>query len=380
MTLPLDSQAVLDSLGHGVLIFANDGKLVQHNRTVGTILGTDLKVLKDEGWKGATALFDIDLDMEDRLDEVRKKAMQSERPIRFHVFRAGEYIPCWASALTADGGDVYLVLTLDVPDWSVVGNVVERFRKEMREAVDSTRGHIQLIQRTLKNHKDPAAAQVAKSVSGFTRLVDIHMSRAARFMTQLERLEDLRTGALREYILRERKKMNLEDFIEDFLESLDEVELLDPETEVADFRSRIQYHAPGTVLVNATRRYVTYTLQELIRNAMMYSLRGTPVELRVKTSAAWAQIDVIDAGYGVRASEQEKVFKPFVRARQPQIISEFGYGLSLYLCKSEIETMGGRLWFTSDDGAGTTFSLSLPLWRDDTTTQPAVSASSSPSA
>lgn len=376
MTLPLDSQAVLDSLGHGVLIFSTDGKLVQHNRTAGTILGTDLKVLKDEGWKGATALFDIDLDMEDRLDEVRKKAMVSERPIRFHIFRAGEYIPCWASALTASSGDLYLVLTLDVPDWAVVGNVVERFRREMREAVDTTRGHIQLIQRTLKTHKDPAAVQVAKSVSGFTRLVDIHMSRAARFMTQLERLEDVRTGALREQIQRDRKKINLEDFLEDFLESLDEVELLDPETEVADFRSRIQYHAPSAVFVNGARRYVTLTLQELIRNAMMYSLRGTPVEIRVKTTPAWAQIDVIDAGYGVRASEQEKVFKPFTRARQPQIISEFGYGLSLYLCKSEIETMGGKLWFTSDDGAGTTFSLSLPLWRDET---PAPAASSSPS-
>jgi signal transduction histidine kinase len=59
------------------------------------------------------------------------------------------------------------------------------------------------------------------------------------------------------------------------------------------------------------------------------------------------------------------VFKPFARARQPQIISEFGYGLSLYLCKMELAAMGGQIWFSGEDGVGTTFSVMLPAWRDE---------------
>jgi K+-sensing histidine kinase KdpD len=83
---------------------------------------------------------------------------------------------------------------------------------------------------------------------------------------------------------------------------------------------------------------------------------------------------VIDEGYGIRAKEFERVFAQFQRARQPQIIGEFGYGLSLYLCKHEVEAMNGKIWFQSEEAVGTTFSFKLPAWREDST---AASSSSS---
>ena len=44
-----------------------------------------------------------------------------------------------------------------------------------------------------------------------------------------------------------------------------------------------------------------------------------------------------------------------------QIISEFGYGLAMYLCKHEVEAMNGRIWFDSAEGIGTTLSIALPV-------------------
>jgi len=81
----------------------------------------------------------------------------------------------------------------------------------------------------------------------------------------------------------------------------------------------------------------------------------------------FVQISIKDEGYGVREKERERVFAPFQRARQPQIISEFGYGLALYLCKHEVEAMNGKLWFDSEEKVGSTFSVKLPAWREDTT-------------
>ncbi|MEZ4668710.1 MAG: ATP-binding protein [Anaerolineae bacterium] len=88
----------------------------------------------------------------------------------------------------------------------------------------------------------------------------------------------------------------------------------------------------------------------------MYSMKATPIMIMAHTSTGnvSAQIDVVDEGYGVRAKEFERVFMPFERARQPQIIGEFGYGLSLYLCKQEVEAMNGKVWFESEEGVGTT--------------------------
>ena len=150
----LELQAVLDALGHGVLIFASDGKLLQNNIMAATILGTDLNVIKSEGWSAASELFDTGLQpMDMRLDAVKAQAIQTDRAIRFKIYRSGAYIPCWAAAVNADNGDVYTMLTLDVPDWELVSNVIDRFRSEMREAVDSTVGHMRLIARVLETDK-----------------------------------------------------------------------------------------------------------------------------------------------------------------------------------------------------------------------------------
>jgi signal transduction histidine kinase len=103
-------------------------------------------------------------------------------------------------------------------------------------------------------------------------------------------------------------------------------------------------------------------------------MKATPIIIMAQTSPQnqSVQIDVIDEGYGIRAKEFERVFASFQRARQPQILGEFGYGISLYLCKHEVEAMNGKIWFESEEGVGTTFSLKLPMWRDDS------SSSSSP--
>ncbi|MCA9882270.1 MAG: hypothetical protein KC546_00425 [Anaerolineae bacterium] len=363
----LDLELVLDSLGHAVLIFGSDGRLVLHNRAAGTLLGNDLRVIRNEGWPLAEALFDTGInDDEDKLASVRKRMLQAAEPQRFHIFRSGEYIPCWASSIVGSGGVIYTMLTLDVTDWAVVGQVLGRFRDEMRDAVRTTIGHVDLIQKTLQSHVedgDAAEARIARRIGGFTRLIANHMSRANRFMMLLERLEALRTGEIREIIRQERRKIDIVDFMEDFMEELYEVDLLDPETEnQADYMTRIELELPDELEIRGVPRYLRYALQELLRNAIMYSLRGTPIRVRIQGRQTTAQIEIIDEGYGIREQEWRRVFTAFERARQPQIISEFGYGLCLHLCKQEIEAMNGQLWFSTEENVGTTFCINLPLW------------------
>jgi bacterioferritin (cytochrome b1) len=105
----------------------------------------------------------------------------------------------------------------------------------MHEVIDSTIGHMRLISRAIETDDlDPAAAKIGKRISGFTRLVDIHMNRASRLAGMLDRLQDIRTGKVREAIKAERKKIDVSEFIEDFIEVLPETPLLDPETEKHD--------------------------------------------------------------------------------------------------------------------------------------------------
>jgi anti-sigma regulatory factor (Ser/Thr protein kinase) len=368
----LDTQVILDGLGHGVLIFDAEGRLLQHNQMAATRLGNDLNLIRSEGWAMVVSLFDAGItDPDAQMATVRERALRSERPVRFRIYRAGAYIPCTAAAIGATDGSVYLMLTIDVPDWTLVGEVLDQFRTEMADAVDSTLGHISLIMRTVKQESEKTDSKevqrLSKRISGFTRLIDIHMNRAGRLMNLLERLQDVRTGNIRDIIRRERKTLKLGDFFEDFLEEIEEVSFLDPETEVEDYRARIQLDQVSADLkVLATPRYLKTALQELLRNAIMYSLRGTGITLRVERRGHNAQVSVIDEGYGIRSKDHERVWIPFQRGHQPQIISEFGYGLALHLCKTEIESMNGSLWFESEEGVGTSMCMTLPLQPEQT--------------
>lgn len=363
----IEPQALLEGLGHGVLVFDGKGRLVADNLMARSFLGTDLNVIRSQGWAAAAVLFNTRLTNPDEtLEAVRKKALESERPVRFHIYRSGEYQPCWAAALPAEGGEIFLMITLDSQDWTSLTNLIERFRQEMLDAVEATQGHIDLITQTMMHHKGTIDA-LNKRVGGFNRLISTHMHRSKRLLEMFERLEHIRMGKLPELIRERRRKIWLSDFMEDFVEELDEIMLVDPDTEATDHRARLTVKVPGDLYVLASSRYLTRILHDLLRNAIMYSMKATPItiEARLAESNKMVQIDVVDEGYGVREKEADRVFTPFLRARQPQIISEFGYGLNLYLCKHEVEAMNGKMWFKSEEGVGSTFSFMLPVWRDE---------------
>ncbi|MBZ0298618.1 MAG: hypothetical protein K8J31_02710 [Anaerolineae bacterium] len=361
----LDGQAVIDGLGHGVLIFDDNGRLVIHNRTAEMILGTDLKLIRTEGWTAAAVLFNSgQQEPGGGIDAMRQRALKSRQPERFRFYRAGEFIPCWVATVPGKAQAVHTLITLDSPDWTVVNDLIGRFRDQVEEAVEATQGHIKLINLSINQMSPDAPVELlSKRIAGFNRLIATHMHRTGTLMEALGRLQALRTGSLAQAVQERRRQINLADFVEDFLEALDEMTLLDPESDPEDFRSRLSYDIPSQLSVAASSEHLSLILRDLVRNAIMYSMKATPVKIVASAQQNTVQIDVIDEGYGVRAKEMDKVFQPFQRARQPQIIAEFGHGISLYLCKQEVEAMNGAMWFRTEEDVGSTFSFKLPAWR-----------------
>jgi signal transduction histidine kinase len=363
----LQSQALIDGLGQGVLIFDAANRLVMENQAARAILGSDLKLIRAEGWKAASMLFNTRLtDPEKSLDAIRTAALKSEQPVRFHTFRSGQHVPCWAAAIHAPGGEALTMLTIEAPDWTALTELVEKYLDEVRDATDSTAGHADLIMQSVRRPKpNETVEQLGRRIGGFARIIDIHMHRLGTLTGLIERLEKVRTNAVREEVRAARRRIALADFVENFLEDLDERALADPESGVQDYRHRLQVTIPEELVVYASPAHFGVILRDMLRNAIMYSLKAAPVYIVARERDQRVQIDVIDEGYGIRSSEAERVFAPFMRSRQPQIMGEFGYGLSLYLCKHEVEAMNGHIWFESEEGLGTTFSLKLAAWLDD---------------
>jgi signal transduction histidine kinase len=118
------------------------------------------------------------------------------------------------------------------------------------------------------------------------------------------------------------------------------------------------------ILVAVDRGRIEQVLSNLLSNAIKYSPEGgsIAVTLGQEDGANAILLSVRDHGIGIPAREQARLFGRFVRAENAQGLG--GTGLGLYLCRELIEWHGGRIWFASTEGAGSTFFISLPLASD----------------
>ncbi len=102
----------------------------------------------------------------------------------------------------------------------------------------------------------------------------------------------------------------------------------------------------------------------LISNAIKYSPAGGDVDLTMRVDEANLRIDVQDHGIGIPKEHQSKLFEAFYRVDSSHTASIPGTGLGLTIVKAIIEHHGGRCWFESEVGKGTTFSLLIPARRE----------------
>ncbi len=114
---------------------------------------------------------------------------------------------------------------------------------------------------------------------------------------------------------------------------------------------------PLVVPCDATR--IAQLLGNLVSNALKYSPAGKPVVVAMRRSGEEALASVADEGPGIAPDQQAHVFEPFRRGDTTQSIP--GVGLGLFVARRVAQAHGGSLGFVSHAGAGSTFTLRLPL-------------------
>jgi len=210
---------------------------------------------------------------------------------------------------------------------------------DLQEPLRVVTSYVQLLERNCKGRLDEDADRfIERALSGVKRMQTL--------ITDL--LAYARVGT-------EDRKLESVDCAIVFEQTLANLEAAIKESAAVVTRSALP-----TLLTNGT--HMAQLFQNLIANAIKFRGAGPP---QVHVAAEQREHDwlfsVRDNGIGIEAQYAERIFLIFQRLHSR---SDYpGTGIGLAICKKIVESQGGRIWFESEPGNGSTFWFTIPLRR-----------------
>lgn len=101
--------------------------------------------------------------------------------------------------------------------------------------------------------------------------------------------------------------------------------------------------------------------QNLLSNAVKYTPKNGKISVKIYRENQNIVISVSDSGIGIPEKQQSKIFTKLFRADNARIVNPEGNGLGLYITKTVIEAAKGTIGFESEEGEGTTFTVTFPV-------------------
>ena len=126
------------------------------------------------------------------------------------------------------------------------------------------------------------------------------------------------------------------------------------------------------VQVKGDRSLLVTALSNLVSNAINYSPEKMPVSVSQKVvDGGVVLIRVTDRGIGIAPDDQKRVFERFFRVDQARSRQTGGTGLGLAIVKHVVANHGGNIKLWSRPGTGSTFTIELPIYREEKPAQEA---------
>ncbi|MDR0359754.1 MAG: PAS domain S-box protein [bacterium] len=213
---------------------------------------------------------------------------------------------------------------------------------ELRGPLGTLRGYTSLLQEGLLDSQPEARARAYDVLDAKAR----HMTLLVNQMLEAARLEDGRLQL-------DLRRLDLRRPVEQAYEEA---------RQLAPAELELHLEEPGDpVRVEGDEVRLLALVQNLLENAIKYSPDGGTVRCRVERAEDTAVVEVSDQGVGIAEEDMPTLFTRFGRVVTPENSHILGAGLGLYLCRELAQMHGGELSARSEEGRGSTFTLSLPL-------------------
>jgi two-component system, OmpR family, sensor kinase len=208
---------------------------------------------------------------------------------------------------------------------------------ELRTPLTSMRGYAELLQRNPDMSRDDVLLAVHR-IEDETR----RMGLLVDDLLLLARLDQRRPL--------DRAPVDLTSMIND---AVSDARAADPERTVI---ARVTQ----PMVVTGDDLRLRQAVANLVRNALVHTPAGSPVEVTLQPQNGHVEIDVIDHGPGVPAEQRDRIFERFHRADPLRSRDQGGSGLGLSIASAVVNAHGGRISVDDTPGGGATFRIELP--------------------
>jgi two-component system sensor histidine kinase KdpD len=148
-------------------------------------------------------------------------------------------------------------------------------------------------------------------------------------------------------------------FDADLTERVDVLELV---RDVAGEEGRVRVVAEGPVPEAEMNPVVGgRVLGELLDNALRFSPATAPIEIRVRATAGWLEIRVVDRGPGIARVDHDRIFEILEQLEDLNVRVHQGAGLGLSLARTAARGMGGDVLLEDSGFEGSTFLWRIPV-------------------
>ena len=203
---------------------------------------------------------------------------------------------------------------------------------ELRTPITIVRGHLELLGDDPQERRETVAL-VTDELDRMSRFVDDLLLLAKAERSDFLRVDEVELGALTD-------------------ELLDKAAGLGKRTWALEAR--------GEAVLRADRQRLTQAVMGLAQNAVQHTKDGDAIWIGSGVDGGEASLWVRDSGPGVAREDQDRIFDRFARAAGSRRRSE-GAGLGLAIVRAIAEAHGGRATLASQPGAGSTFTVVVPV-------------------
>lgn len=326
-------EVILHNMTDGVISFDKDGNLLHINSA-----GLEMLEIEEDGWNFSRFIKEFDINSSIYLDMGPEFTKQAVFPVG-NKFINASFSPYTNEKRELEG---LVVVLRDITEQKKLDDMRKEFvanvSHELRTPLTTVKSYTETLMDGAIEDKEIAVE--------FLGIIDSEADRMAflvRDLLQLSRFDN-------KQIMLNYTQIAVNEFL---AENVRQSKIH------AENKRQNLYFIPfdHEIYLMADRDRVTQVMNNLITNAIKYSLQGAEIKVYVEEESLYYKIIVKDTGMGISREDLPRIFERFYRVDKARSRAMGGTGLGLAIAKEIMETHGGKITVESEYGKGTKMTL-----------------------